>query len=337
MRFNAIKSKKIQVLIVAFALLAVNFEVLPLAHAATFMTHAEVMEYNMDSSGTSAVAIAFTAGASDAAGSLTVNFGSWGGSVLSGAQTITTTGCTALTGATTALPSGTSLSANGASNVITIGNVSALTSGTSYCAILSSVNAVTNPATTGVYTVTLTDATDSATPVIDVITNDQVVVSATVPATFTMTYSGNTDAFGNLSASNYTSTPGVTTTIATNAAYGWFMWAEDTNAGLRSTIQSKTIATVTPGTNTNMSARNGTEAYALGVTATGGTANANFINSTGYSGGGLSNSSYNQIASGTAATSGATVVTKEIADISATTPPANDYTDTISLVGAGSF
>jgi hypothetical protein len=332
MHAYANKSKRIQIAIALCGLLAANFLFLAHAHASTYMTHASVTEYNMNASGSSSVVIAFTAGAADAAGTLTVNFGSWGGTVAA-TQTVATTGCTAMTGATNALPG--SLTAAGAGSVITLSSVGVLTSGQSYCAVLTSTTAVTNPAA-GVYPVILTDASDTATSAIDVITNDQVVVSATVPATFTMALSGNTDTLGSLSSTTLSTSGGVTATISTNGNYGWYLWAEDSYAGLHSTSQAKTIATVATGSNVIMNgAKLGTEAYALGVTTA--DATTNYADAGGITGGGLSTTAYNEIASGNAAVSGATATVKELADISATTPAATDYSDTVSLVGAGSF
>ena len=52
--------------------------------ATTYMTNASVIEYNMNASGTSSVALAFKAGAADSAGTLTVNFSGWTGAGRSG-------------------------------------------------------------------------------------------------------------------------------------------------------------------------------------------------------------------------------------------------------------
>jgi len=114
------------------------------------------------------------------------------------------------------------------------------------------------------------------------------------------------------------------------------MWALDSQAGLHSASQSKTINSVATGSNSAMNGGSiGTEKYALGVTTA--NATANYADAGGTTGSGLSTSTYNEIASGNAAVSGATVNVKELADISATTPAATDYTDTVTLVGAGSF
>jgi hypothetical protein len=302
--------------------------------SAATMTHASTMEYNMNASGASSVAIAFTAGASDIAGSLTVNFGSWGGTV-NATQTVITTGCQALTGATNVLPG--SITASGSGSVVTIASVGALTAGQSYCAILNSASAVTNPATPGTYPVILTDGSDTATTTVVIVTNDQVVVSAVVPPTLTFALSGNTDAYtASLSPAALTTTTGVTATISTNANYGWNLWARSANAGLRSTSQSKTIASVATGSNTTMNGGTiGTEAYALGVTTA--NATAPYANAGGITGGGLSSTVFNQIATANAPATGSTVTIKELADISATTPAAADYSDTITLSAAGNY
>lgn len=325
--------QKIHLVIAAALLVGVNLVAVPLLANAATMTNASVMLYNMNASGSGQVTIAFKAGAADIAGSLTINFGAWGGTV-NATQTVATAGCQALTGAANVLPG--SLTAAGAGQVITISSVGALTAGQSYCATLTSATAVTNPAATGVYPVVLNDAGDTVTTAVDVITNDQVVVSATVPPTFTMSLNTNTDNLGTLSASSLTTSTGVNATVSTNGNYGWFLWALDSQAGLRSTSQSKTIPTVATGSNQVMNGGSiGTEKYALGVTTA--NATANYANAGGTTGGGLSTTTYNQIAGGNAAVAGAVVNIKELANISATTPAATDYSDTITLVGAGSF
>jgi hypothetical protein len=313
-----------------------NIAFLHQVYAVTEMTHSSVILYNMNASSSGAFAIAFTASAADSASSLTINFGSWGGTVNT-VQSVSTTGCTAMTGASTVLPSSSSLAASGSGNIVTITNVNPLVSGTSYCAVLTSPTALTNPSA-GVYTVTTTDGSDSSTPAIDIIPNDQVVVSAIVPPSFTLALSGNTDSFvANLSATSDISTSGVTATINTNAASGWMLWAEDSQAGLRSVSAGHTIASVATGASTNLASGHGSEQYALGVTSvTAGTIAANY-NDSGHTGSGLSASTYYQIASNTVPSSSDNVIVKELANIATTTPASANYTDTVTLIGAGSF
>jgi len=116
---------------------------------------------------------------------------------------------------------------------------------------------------------------------------------------------------------------------------------------LHSTAAGKTIASSTTNSNTTIS--NGTEGYVMGVTSvvqgsgSGGTtsASAAFGNgSTGtaanYQGSGLRGTA-DLIASSTGTANAAQFVTKEFATISGVTPAANDYTDTITFIAAGSF
>jgi hypothetical protein len=333
-------SGKTKALFIVIAALVMSAGALSNAFAST-MTHATVMEYNMNAGGTSEVAFAFTAGAADGAGSLTIDFGSWGGSV-NAAPGFSITGCTGITGASIGLPG--SITAAGATNTVTLSSVGALTSGTSYCGILTSTSAVTNPAATGSYPVVITDGTDTATVEIAVITNDQVVVSATVPPTFTLALSGNTDAFtGNLSSGSVVGTTGVTATVNTNAKTGWFLWGSDANTGLRSTAQSYTVASKTPGTNGSLVV--GTEGYLSGILAADITqgsgagvtsATAAYASSGAGNGSGL-DTTPRQIAASTGTANGASVKVKEYAAIAGTTPAATDYSDTVTLVGAGSF
>jgi hypothetical protein len=172
-----------------------------------------------------------------------------------------------------------------------------------------------------------------------VVSNDTITVSAVVPPSFTMSWPGNTDAFTtNLVSTGDTTTTGVTPTVSTNAANGWILWADDSQAGLHSTTASHTIATVATGSNANFTTGVGTEQYGLGVTAAGtGAPTANYTDLVGHHGGGLSTSQFFQIATGAAPVSANGVTIKELANITSTTQAAQDYKDIITVVGAGSF
>jgi hypothetical protein len=301
---------------------------------ATTMTQTQVLEYNMNASGAGAVAVAFKAGAADAAGTLTVNFGS-GGTVAS-TQTVTTTGCTSIFTGATVLPTSGTLTAAGAGSTITVSSVNTLTSGTLYCVILTSTTAVTNNATPGNYTAVVTDGTDTNTVGTDVISSDVINVTASVGQIFTLGFGANTDALGALSTGSLTTSGGVALTVTTNAASGWGLWAEDSNAGLKSTITGHTIATVATGSNQTMNAgKIGTDAYALGVTSA--NATTNYADAGGITGGGLSTSAYNEIATAASPGTGVAVNVKELADVAGTTAPASDFADAVTIVGAGSF
>ena len=99
----------------------------------------------------------------------------------------------------------------------------------------SGTSTLTTPGSTGnnlsgtITTRTSAPATiDTASYATSVISDDQIVVSASVGATFTFALSGNTDNFGgNLDPGVVNSTTGRTVTLNTNAAQGWLVWARD--------------------------------------------------------------------------------------------------------------
>ena len=173
------------------------------------------------------------------------------------------------------------------------------------------------------------------------ITDDQVVVSATVPSIFSFALSGNTDSLGTLSSASVTTSPTPrTATVNTNAKNGWMVWAKDANTGLTSATASNTIASTTPGTNSTLVA--GTTGYNTGITTSqvGGsgtiTTAAPFVGTGTGQGGGL-DTSLRTLATSTGTADTAVLTIKNNVAISAITPAASDYTDTITIIGAGLF
>jgi hypothetical protein len=173
------------------------------------------------------------------------------------------------------------------------------------------------------------------------LTGDQVTVTATVASTFSFALSNTTDALGNLSTGSVISSPTPrTATVNTNAKNGWQVWARDANTGLTSATASATIASTTPGTNSTLVA--GTAGYNTGVTTTqaGGSGTisvaAAFVGTATGQGGGL-DTSLRSVATSNGTADTAVLTLKNNAAISATTSAANDYTDTITVVGAGLF
>src|ERR1035441_1731449 len=122
------------VILTLLTLLFANLAFIPKVFATTYLTHTTVMEYNMNATSTSQVAVAFTAGASDAAGSVVLTFTGWTGGAAgiigaSGSQTVTTTGCVALTGASNPLATlGTPTSVPGSGTITQPWTTTALTS-----------------------------------------------------------------------------------------------------------------------------------------------------------------------------------------------------------------
>lgn len=255
-------------------------------------------------------------------------------------QTVSSASCVADVGGS-ALPGSITAAGNAGTGVITISAVTALAASTQYCVDLTSATALTLPSA-GEYHPTVTAGTDNTTIAVRTITNDQITVTAVVPPSFNFTLSGNSDAFtANLGTGAVGTTTGVTATVNTNAKTGWIAWAKDSSTGLNSAATGKTIASTTPGTSATLSA--GTEGFTMGVTnitqgsGLGVTSVPAAYDATASAHGSGLDSTLRQIASSTGTASSASITLKERAAISALTPAANDYTDTITVIGAGSF
>ncbi len=337
------KMTRVRILILALALVLANFTfVIPKVFAGT-LTKTNILEIGgasnanpMIVSDGQQVAIDFkTVGAG--ATTASVNFNNFSGGTVNTTQSISSTGCTTYFPNATLLPGG-SLAASGSGTTVSITGITALSATTEYCTILTSTTAVTNPSGGGVYSALVTVGSDSQNAAFDVLASgaNAYSITGTVAPTFTLSLSGSTDSFsGNLSASALTLSSGITATVNTNAPSGWSLYAKDSNAGLTSASAGHTIASVSPGSNITMNGGAiGTEKYALGVSANNTT---NYAYNSGTTGGGLSSTAFNQIATSASAANGVTQVLHELTDISATTQPGADYTDTITVIGTGSF
>lgn len=223
-----------------------------------------------------------------------------------------------------------------------------LTVGTLYCFNWTNTAAVSvKSSASGSNTGTITTRTSTPTAIDSSgystasVTGDQVVVTASVPSTFSFALNANTDALGTLSTGSVTSSPTPrTATVSTNAKNGWTVWAKDSNTGLNSTTASKTIASTTPGTNSTLVA--GTEGYNTGITTSqvGGsgtiTVAAPFVGTGTGQGGGL-DTTLRPFATSNGTADTAVLTIKNNVAINNTTPAAADYTDTITVIGAGLF
>ena len=172
------------------------------------------------------------------------------------------------------------------------------------------------------------------------ITDDQIVVTASVPQSFSFALSANSDTIGSLTTGAVAASPTPrTATVNTNAKNGWYVWAQDTNSGLNSATASATIGSTTPGTNSTLVS--GTEGYNTGVTnaQTSGsgtiTVAAPFVGGTSR-GGGLDTTLRTMASSNGTANNAVLTLTNNVA-IGSTTAAASDYSDTVTVVGAGLF
>ena len=245
----------------------------------------------------------------------------------------------------TALPG--TLTAAGAGQVVTISGVTDLTAATSYGVNIAT--GITNT-TAGEYENTVATTTsgdtviDTSNVAVRIITDDQIVLTATVPPTFNFTLSGNSDTFTtDLDPASVVSTTGKTATIATNADKGWITWVKSANAALSSATTGETIDTTGTVNAIPDALSAGTNGYVLDVDATtqgAGTGTMTIdaeYNGADTSSGGTLSTSLQPIASANGTTDGDVATLLARAAISAVKGAADDYTDTLTVIGAGNF
>jgi|694.fasta_scaffold00232_97 hypothetical protein len=257
---------------------------------------------------------------------------------------------------TSGIPAGTTAMPGIAAANLVSGNtirfpITAIANSTTYAFFITGSGLITNPSasTTIVHTLFTRDSGDAITgDIVDVavpiIADDQIVITATVAPTFTFVLNNNAQNLGTLSSSSVISGSGTTVTVTTNARSGWFAWVKDSNAGLTSAAASKTIATSGTIDASPTTLSTGSEGYVLDVDLTtdagsGGTVtiDAEYNGATTSAGGTLSSSAFNPIASANGTANGDVITLIPRATIAGTTPAAADYTDTLTLVGAGNF
>lgn len=249
---------------------------------------------------------------------------------------------------------GTATTATSPANVVTFPSGD-LTVGTTYCFNFSGTSTLTTAAAAGSSQLAYVQTQTSANALIDQgdialanIADDTITVTAVVPPAFIFTLSGNLDPFPtNLDPASIKSTGGRTVTVTTNAKGGWIGWAKDSQQGLRSTSASYTIATSGSIDAAPTTLVAGTEGYVLDVDLTTDAAggctlaiDAEYNGATTSAGGTLS-ANFQPIAACTGAapaTSNGDIITLiERAAIAGATPAGSDYSDIITVVGAGNF
>jgi hypothetical protein len=346
--------EKTTVVIFVFALVTAMLSSVPKVLALGTITSASiwVVETNMDATGSGAFWFSFKSASSGSPSNITVTLGGTG-VAFAASQTVNTTNCAGATGVfnflnggsgATALPG--SPTASGSSNVLTIASAGSLTAGTQYCIGVTG-SAVTNPSAAGIYSVAVADSLDSGSdyyPILASGTNEAITVGASVSQAFTLTLGGTTDTLGTLSTGSVISSAGVNATVSSNAAYGPTLFIYDTQSGLHSTNAGHLIASKSPNSATVQTIVTTTENYIANATYTGNTSGDTMtvaapFAGTGGSGDGLS--PYPSELAYATATSGPTnaaiVNIKESATITNITPEASDYSDTVYIVGTGTF
>src|SRR5579862_2568587 len=214
-------------LFICMILATAALAVIPTHSSAAVLTNT-IVRLNRMKTGTNSTWRLIFKPASSSATTLSVNFSaSWTGNsgTVSATQAITgTSGCDV---SATALPG--SLSASGSGSTVSVTGITALSAGTWYCADFTTAASLLTP-TAGTYYPVVTVGSDSQTVAVNVVSNDQISLTATVQPAFTLGISacgggGNTDTFtSNLSSSAVTSTSGCTLSVSTNAKNGWYTW-----------------------------------------------------------------------------------------------------------------
>jgi len=227
--------------------------------------------------------------------------------------------------------------------------ISNITDTALYCFNFTGTSTLTTPAAannlTGSISITTSaDAEiDGGIYALSVVTNDQVLVTATVPATFSLALGTNTQALGILSTGSVTSGTGVSVTILTNASNGWLGWVRSANAALNSAVTGDSIGTTGAlgGGPSGISA--GTEGYVLDADLTtngadGGTPSITTeYNGTTTSEGGTLSTIFQEFATANGPSGGDVVTLIPRVAISGLNQAATDYTDTLTIVAAGNF
>jgi hypothetical protein len=269
-------------------------------------------------------------------------------------------------GTTTNLPAGTTAfpgigaatpTVSGQEVTYTFSGSQTVTGGTTYC---FNFGAGLTPRTTAASNLTgLLTLTDSSAPATETsnyatatITDDQIVVTATVPAIFTFSLGANTAALGTLAAGTVSSATGVAVSIGTNAANGYEVWTKGANndgggySYLNSPSTSAQINRVSGATSNATPESLSSTNYGYVVDAdltldssvgSGTLTIAGEYNGTDTLSGGTVANTFQTIASSTGTTDGDTVTMVVRARVNAAQAAAADYTETLTVVGAGKF
>lgn len=246
----------------------------------------------------------------------------------------------------TALP-GLGANANATSGQNAEFDATDLTVGTLYGFFIT--GGITNPGSAAEYEITIAartsgDATiDSKTVAVDIVSDgsDLVTVTANVVPTFSFALSGNSIALGDLTTSSVT-TGNITVTVDTNAGSGWIAFTKSANTSLDSASTSDTIETQGTVDNAVTAYSSGVDFYQLDIQVSDGTGSGTPSVDAEYDGnsttsGGTFSTTHEEIAISDGPGTGDGITFTVMAAASSTTESADDYTDTLTVVGAGNF
>jgi hypothetical protein len=282
---------------------------------------------------------------------------SYGVNSTAGNWTVTTTdlpnGASAWTNITTAS------AVSGATVTFDMSSSASLTSGTLYCFNFSGTSTLTNPSGaanslsgTVVTRVSGPTAQDTGSYALSAISEDQVTVTATVPAIFTLSLSPTTIAHGTLTAGTV-DTGSVTATMGTNAADGWIAWVKAAAAQLASAATGANITSPGSVDNATTTLSGGTYGWALDVIlaqdADGDgtiTQAANYgqeydgdgtAGCSGSTAGGTLSTTFQPVAASNGTSDNEAIELCSLVRVAAYQEAATDYTQTLTFTAAGRF
>ena len=197
-------------------------------------------------------------------------------------------------------------------------------------------------------TTTPIDSFGYATSIITTANGEQIGVTASVSGTMTFSLSGTQSQglslpLGVLSTTAVTAPYTITAAVTTNAQRGYLAWVKSTNAALTSAQAAGTpISSVTGGASVSLTAgNNGYGIYAYSAAATvaapfdGGVTTTGILAGTGV--GQVHSTQFDQLASAATSVNNQQFQIGTRARLVGTEKPATDYTDTITVIAAGSF
>lgn len=326
--------------------------------AAGSITNIWAMETNMATSGAGQLYLAFKVASAATAPTLSIT--------MTGSTVATTNGtlvpettvpgtpntaCTTIfswIAGITVMPS--TLSATGSGAIISLATTGNLISSTAYCVVFGGASAITNPSSAGIDTVSISDTPDSGSGYYVVLSSpaNTFNVTASVAQTFTLSVTGGPDAIGTLSTSQVKYGGGVTATVSSNAATGVSLFAYDSaHQGLYSSSTTGLIPSLAPNNASiqTLTGGSGTAAYLTTVSYLGNTSGAALTVTTPFAGSDGTSTTTGDglspipavIAYNALPTNAAQVKLVDAATPSAITPEASDYSDTVTVVGSGSF
>ncbi len=203
----------------------------------------------------------------------------------------------------------------------------------------SATNSV-NPSSPGSYAIAISGSFgDSGDITVNILSNDQVAITATVPQSLTFSISDNTVSFGSLSAVAARYASGTASGQATEVEAHNIIVGTNASNGYTMTVNGNTLTsggnTITAIGNTNSVSSVGTEQFGLRMSAAGG--NGAVVAPYAASGFALNTAGMpDQVATSTSASANTTYSARYIANITSSTE-AGSYSSTLTYVATANF